>query len=160
MLEKRNRKLLYELDANYRRPSRILGKKIRMSEQLVSYTINSFLKKGILLGFYPLIDYSRSGYLSFIVCFKVYYLNHQSFTSLIKKLQEHPQITSIIECDGKYDLLLVFHAKNPSSFNKTLKRLISDNSELRNYMILTSVVEHHYLRNYLLGKHGEDDTVI
>lgn len=160
MLPKRDLKLLYELDANYRKPYTQVGKKLRMSEQLVSYKVRSFAKAGIIAGQYPLIDYSRFGLLTFIVFFKVHYRSEQNFRKLIELLKEHENVMTVIECDGKYDLLVIFAAKNPSSFNKKLKHLLSRNSELRDWMILTSVVEHHYFRDYLAGKEGGEDTVV
>ena len=75
-------------------------------------------------------------------------------TKLLEELKGHENVLSIMESDGKYDLLVIFASKNPSSFNKKLKILVSDYPQLKDWMILTSVVDHHYLRNYLLGKGG------
>lgn len=159
-LEKKELKLIYELDSNYRKPYSKIGKKIRMSEQLISHKVKSFVRKGIIEGYCPIMDYSRFGLLTFVVCFKVHYRSEQSFNKLINQLKEDDDITAIMECDGKYDLIVIFAAKNPSSFNKKLKKIVSENPELRGQTILTAVVEHYYLRDYLVGKDGEEDTII
>ncbi len=161
MLHKKDLRLLYELDSNYRKTFTQIGKKIRMSEQLVSYKIHSFEEKKIILDYVPNIDYSRFGYLTFIVFFKVHYINEQSFERLTHKLKQHENITSIIECDGNYDLMVTFAAKNPSSFNKKLKQLVSENpKELRHHTILTTVVEHHFPRSYLIDSEDRYDTIL
>src|SRR3989338_8187574 len=161
MLHKKDLRLLYELDSNYRKTFTQIGKKIRMSEQLVSYKIHSFEEKKIILDYIPNIDYSRFGYLTFIVIFKVHYINEQSFDRLTHKLKQHENITSIIECDGNYDLMVTFAAKNPSSFNKKLKQLVSENpKELRHHTILTTVVEHHFPRSYLINTEERFDMIL
>lgn len=161
MLPKKDLRLLYELDCNYRKTFTQFGKKIRMSEQLVSYKIHSFEEKKIILDYLPNIDYSRFGYLTFIVFFKVHYINEQSFARLIHKLKQHENIISITECDGTYDLMVTFAARNPSSFNKKLKQLVSENpKELRHHTILTTVVEHHFPRSYLIESEDRYDTIL
>ncbi len=161
MLHKKDIRLLYELDCNYRNTYTKIGKKIRMSEQLVSYKVHSFEEKKIILDYVPQIDYSRFGYLTFLVFFKVHYTNEQSFNRLIQKIKAHENIISVIECDGNYDLIITFAAKNPSSFNKKLKLLISENpKELRHHMILTTVVEHHFPRSYLINTEDRFDTIL
>ncbi len=161
MLHKKDLRLLYELDCNYRKTFTQIGKKIRMSEQLVSYKIHSFEQRKIILDYVPSIDYSRFGYLAFIVFFKVHYINEHSFNRLIAKLKQHENIISITECDGNYDLMVAFSAKNPSSFNKKIKQLVSENpKELRHHTILTTVVEHHFPRSYLIDSEDRYDTIL
>jgi len=161
MIKKSDLKLLFELDSNSRNSFSKIGKKIRMSEQLVSYKVTQLEKRKIISSFYPLIDYSRLGYLTFMVYFKVHYQNEALFYELIKRMKLHPNILRVMECDGTYDLITIFAAKNPSSFNKMLKKIVEENQkELRSWMILTTIVEHHSLRNYLVGKEPEKDVVI
>ncbi len=159
-LKKKDSRMLFELDLNYRRPYSRIGKKIKMSQQMISYRVKSMVSDGAIQGYYPLVDYSRFGCLNFRVYFKINYVSKERFAELIKKISDHKNITRVMECDGRYDLLTVFAAKNPSSFNKMFRELIESNQkQLKNYVILTTVVEHYYSRNYLGGK-TERDTII
>ena len=158
--ENKEFRLLYEMDSNCRKPFSAIGKKIRMSQQLISYKVKSMAKEGIIKGNYPLIDYSRFGYLDFMVFFRANYVSEKNFAELIERMKKHDSITQLIECDGKYDILATFAAKNPSAFNKTLRKLIVEDPELKNCMILPMVVEHHFLRNYLVRKIGDEDVVV
>jgi len=154
-------KLIYELDSNYRQPYSRIARKIRMSQQLVNYKVKSLAGSGVLLGKCPLIDYSRFGYLSFRVFFKVNYSDQERFRKMIAEIKKHPNITMVSECEGLYDLMLVFSAKNPSSFNKLLREMISGNQkQLKNCMILTTVVEHHFPRKFLINSPNYSDTVV
>lgn len=161
ILKKRDLRLLYELDSDYRKPHSKIGARLRMSQQLISYKVRMFTENGIIQGYYPLIDYSRFGYLSFLVFFKLNYLAGESLDNLVSRMTAHENITSIYECEGKYDLAVVFAARNPSSFNKMLRKLISEHPrQLRNCVILSMVVEHHFPRSYLVGSTSRGDIVI
>ena len=145
-------KLLLELDKNCREPLSLIAKKIKISQQLTSYKIKNYLENKLILSFNPFIDYVRFGYLNFRVYLKINYLSEEKFNALLKILQEHPSITELLECGGKYDLIAVFATLSPSEFNKKLKELISKYpSQLRNYTILTTIVTHYYSRYYLIN---------
>lgn len=153
---------MFELSENARRPYSQIGRKIRLSQQLVSYKVKSYMKSGLIKGFYPLVDYSKIGYLSFIVFFKINYANKEHFMDLISKISKNEAVIEVTECGGRYDIITVFSAKNPSSFNKAMKELIFDYSQsLKDYMILTGVVAHNFPRKYLLGiKNNVDDIIV
>jgi len=144
-------KLLLELDKDCRQPLSTLSRNLRISEQLIGYKIKSYMDEGIILSFNAFIDYVTLGYLNFRVYFKINYLSDQKFNTLIKGLYDHPSIIEIIECGGKYDLVAVFATINPSEFNKKLKELIAKNPlQLKNYVILTTVIIHYYGRTYFV----------
>ncbi len=159
-LKKKDFRLLYELDANYRQPSVKLCKKTRMSEQLISHKIAQYHKKSIIRGTIPLIDYARFGLHTYIVFFKASYHSEEKFHNLVHHLTSRDDIIMIFECDGKYDLLAMFISKNPSAFNKSLKHLLSEVKGLKEGLILTTIVHHLFLRNYLVRKEGLDDLVM
>ncbi|HII16408.1 TPA: AsnC family transcriptional regulator [Candidatus Woesearchaeota archaeon] len=159
-LEKKDLSLMYQLDANYRRSYAAIGKDIRMSEQLINHKIKRFSAEGIISGFRPLIDYSRFGLYSFIAFFRVSYQSEDAFNELIASVKKEQSVLSLMICDGSYDLAVRFAASNPSSFNKQFKRMLSEFPKLRVRMILTVVVEHQFLRDYLVKKQRPLDVVV
>jgi len=160
MPSKKDLPLLFELDRNYRNPYSKIARKIRMSQQLVNYKVKAMVENGSIMGNYPLIDYSRLGYLNFHVYFKVNYVSRERFAELVGDLKKHESIISIMEADGRHDLMTVFAAKNPSAFNKMLREVISSNpKQLKKCMVLTSVVEHHFPKNYLVNRMKINDVV-
>ncbi len=154
-------KLLSMLDLDARMPLSQIGKKIRLSQQLISHKIKRYMEDEIILSFYSLIDYAKFGYLNFRVFFKINYLSQEKFLDLIKNISKTGNVTEIVECGGRYDLLTVFSNRNPSQFNKQFKALISQNpKQLKNYDIATSVVSHYYPRAYLIEDKKEEDIII
>jgi len=161
-LKKRDKRLLYEFCRNSRRPYTVLARKARMSQQLAAYKIRAMRESGLIALSYPLIDYSRFGLLKFSVHFRVNYRSEQAFRDLVARLSKHEDVVGVDERDGKYDLIVSFAARNPSAFNKTLRHLIEKNpDQLKEHMILTSVVSHYFPRKYLVGLESSTrDTVI
>lgn len=144
--------ILRQLELDSRMPFAKIGKKTRMSQQRISYSVNSLIERNVIEKFYSLIDYSKFDVLRFRVYFNVNYTNEEEFKELIKHLKNEPSTSWIATCEGKYDIICTFLASNPSSFNKTLKRIMREfPNQLQNYIILTTIVMRHFGRKYLFN---------
>jgi DNA-binding Lrp family transcriptional regulator len=151
-LKKRDKKLLYELCRDSRQPYTALARKSAMSQQLVSYKIKAMRESGLVGFSYPIIDYSRFGLLRFHVHFRVNYRSSRKLQDIVSFIAGHESVVGVTARGGHYDLIVTFMARNPSSFNKTLRDLIEQNpDQLKNHMILTNVVSHHFPKKYLIG---------
>lgn len=144
------RSVLRELEFDSRMPFTKIGKRIRTSQQRVSYTINSLTEKGIIEKFYTLVDYSKLNALHFRVYFQVNYISGEKFKELVDYLVSNPHTSWIANCGGRYDLICTFFALNPSQFNKTLKSIMEKfPKQLQNYTVLTTIVIRGFGRKYL-----------
>ena len=142
--------ILNQLELDSRMPFTKMGKKIRMSQQKISYAVDSLIKKEIINGFYTLIDYSKLDIINFRVYFRVSYTTQEEFKELIKYLKEEPSTSWIATCEGRYDLICTFLAYNPSNFNKTLKEIMRKfPKQLENYIVLTTIVSRRFGRKFL-----------
>jgi len=153
-LKKAEKKILSRLELNSRTPFSKFKKRLRKSQQQISYTVNSLLKKGIIQQFNTIIDYSKLNVLSFRVYFKVSYVGKEKFTKLIEFLKSDPHTSWVATCGGRYDLICTFMSANPSQFNKTLKAIMAKfPAQLKNYLVLTTVVvrgfgRKHFFKNF------------
>jgi DNA-binding Lrp family transcriptional regulator len=157
-LSKKDIMILYNLDLNSRNSLNKISKDVKISPQLLNYKLKKFEEEQLIESHNTIIDYSRLGYISFIVCFKVNYVNDTIFKKLIKTFLKNPNTLSVIECGGRWDLIVKFIAKNSSAFNKEFKNILYENSkQLRNYDVLTIVVRHDYNRSYLINKKHDNN---
>ena len=62
MIDTIDKKLLFELNLNCRKSNTELGKKLRISKQVVNYRINQLEKKEILRSYHALIDWQKLGF--------------------------------------------------------------------------------------------------
>lgn len=142
--------ILRQLEIDSRVAFSKIGKKTRMSQQRISYAVDSLIKKGVIENFFTLIDYSRLNVINFRVYFKVNYTTQEEFEKLISYLKQESSTSWIATCSGKYDLICTFFAPNPSSFNKTLKGIMRQfPNQLQNHTVLTTIVTRNFGRKYL-----------
>jgi DNA-binding Lrp family transcriptional regulator len=152
-ISKTEKAILRQLELNARMPFSKIGKRLRMSQQRVSYAVDTMIKKNIIETFYTLIDYSKFDIMNFRVYFRVNYTTQEEFDKLIQYLKAEPSTSWIANCGGRYDLICTFLAFNPSRFNKTLKNIMRNfPAQLENYTILTTIVSRSLGRKYLFSK--------
>ncbi|HLC46738.1 MAG TPA: Lrp/AsnC family transcriptional regulator [Candidatus Nanoarchaeia archaeon] len=144
-----DRDLLFIYSENARMRLKILAKALKKTPQRLKYTLTNLEKEGIVRAPHCIFDYSYLGLLLFRVYFKGGYISENDKLGIIKKLSEHPYVTSIYELTGEFDLALEFIAPNPSRFNKELKTAANLIPTLNNYKIILNVVTHVYPRQYL-----------
>lgn len=145
-------KVLKQLEIDSRMPLSAIARKIKKSQQQVSYTVNSLIEKEIIQKFCAIIDYSKFDIISFTVYFKVNYVSREKFEKLIDYIVSDMHTSWVVSCSGRYDLICAFLAQNPSQFNKSLKGMIAKfPKELTNYNVATTVVNRWFGRKYLFN---------
>ncbi|RME30956.1 Lrp/AsnC family transcriptional regulator [Candidatus Woesearchaeota archaeon] len=143
--------LLRVLERDARSQLSVVGRRHRISQQQLSYSLGALERKGILHSLYTVIDYSKLNVLNFRVYFRVNYIAEARMKQLLSALNREPHTSFIASCGGRYDLICTFLAENPSQFNKTLRSIIAAFPEqLQNYTVLTTVVNRYFGRKYLL----------
>ena len=156
-LSKVEKSVLSKLEADSRQPLSKIGKKIRRSQQQVSYTVNSLIEKGVIQNFDTLIDYSKLDIINFRVFFKISYSSQEKIDELINHINSDTHTSHLVTCGGSYDMICTFFALNPSQFNKTLKGILSKFPEqIQNYDVLTTIVIRWFSRKYIFGDLPEE----
>ena len=74
-LSSNEKSILKQLESNGRMSFSKIAKNTRKSQQRVSYTVSSLMKKNIIKNFYTLVDYSKLDVISFRVYFRISYVN-------------------------------------------------------------------------------------
>jgi DNA-binding Lrp family transcriptional regulator len=111
-LDLKDRKILYHLDLDSRQSFRSLGKKVGLSKDVVASRVKKLQEKGIIKGFYAMIDYLKLGYGVFR-----FYFSFQNVTTELKKeiidyFMNEKYVGSVKSLEGNYDLLVAILVKN------------------------------------------------
>jgi DNA-binding Lrp family transcriptional regulator len=125
-LDLKDRKILYHLDFDSRQSFRSLGKKVGLSKDIVASRVKKLQEKGIIKGFFGIIDYSKLGY----SLYRFYFSFQNVTTELKKEIIEYflndKYVATIISLEGNYDLLVCILVKNypqaQSFWENTLKK--------------------------------------
>ncbi len=154
-------RVIGHLDLNARSRLKDIGRQIKRSEQIVSYTMNTLIKNGVIKGFYSLIDYSKLGVLNFRVLFRLNYISEAKFEKFKDFIIRDPHTMWVASCGGRYDLLCTFGARNPSQFNKLLRKIMADFSEqIESCNIVTTIVARFSCMKYMTALRNYDDPFI
>jgi len=152
--------LLTELENDARQPLSQLAKTLNISQQLLSYRLQSLQKKGILYGFYTMINFTMFGYTRYRVMARLSNFSQKKFNAIISYLSDHPNVQWIVECGGRWDLLFNFMAKNIIQLDQFLREIKNKFPEqIQNYGILTVVETIELGRAYFTKKTRESQVL-
>ena len=129
MIDKIDKKILFELDRNCRIPDTQLAKIVGRSKESVRYRIKQLVEKGIITGFHTWIDPTKLGYNSYKIYLKLANIpeKKQAFINLLKK---EKRLFWLGVADGAWDLGLTFFDKNNLEFYKIQNELVSKFKDL------------------------------
>lgn len=160
-LNKTDIKLLAELENDARQTNSQIAKKLKTSQQVISYRINSLLKKRIIEHFYTIINFTKLGYTQYRTMIRLSNINEQKHKQIILYLKKHSNVLWIIDCGGRWDLLVNFLAKSIIQYDKFINDFKNSFPEqIQNYDVLTTVEGFYFNSDFLTNKTREIKDVI
>lgn len=115
-MDKLDHRILYELDLNARQSNIQIGKKLKISKDVVKYRIERLLKQGIIKGFYAELDAYKMGYFSFRILLRLQNITIQTEKDIINYLVDDPKVAWVHSSEGNWDLLFAVWVKNIGEF--------------------------------------------
>ncbi len=155
-LDKKDFKLLYELEQDSRQPLSQIAKKLKTSQQVISYRLQQLQKNEIVTEFYTLINFAKLGYSSYRTMIRLGNVTDESYSKLIDFLKNHSNILWLVECGGRWDLIVNILSSNPVQYNKFLLEIRNKYKNIIEDFDLLLTIEGIYLgRDYLVEKQRE-----
>ncbi|MEA3514792.1 MAG: winged helix-turn-helix transcriptional regulator [Nanoarchaeota archaeon] len=152
-LDKKDKEILFELDLNARMPLTQLAKRIKLSPQTTKYRIERLEKKGVIRGYVTFFDASKFGYLYYRLYIRYENVSLEDEKRIIDYFKKHEDVVWFISTSGRWDLEILFTARNFIHFNKILKDVYAKfPDKLHNNLISVSIANYHQKRGYLLNK--------
>jgi Lrp/AsnC family transcriptional regulator for asnA, asnC and gidA len=151
-LDLKDKKILFELDFNARMPYSVLGKKVGLSKHGVEYRIQNLIKRGIINGFYPVINVPLMGFLYCRLTLTLQNITREKRKEINDYLLQHKKVFWLLDMQGIFDLGIVIWADSVSDFKDFIEELESKYGEFikkKNETIATDVI--HFQHRYLLG---------
>jgi len=125
-IDKKDRKILYQLDVDSRQSLSQIGKKVGLPKNVVAYRINRLKKLGILKHHYTIIDASKLGYISFRIYLTYQYTQPEQEKEILNYFVKNKYTWWIGSIEGMYDIGIHIWVRDTSEFsyfwNETLKK--------------------------------------
>jgi len=148
--------ILYELEKNARQSSSEIAKKLNTSQQVISYRINSLRRKGVIGGFYTVVNFAALGYTSYRTMIRLSNINEHKYKKIIEYLKNNSNVLWLVECGGRWDIIVNFLANNIIHYNKILTDFKNSfPKQIQNYDILTTLNIIDFGRDYFTKKTRE-----
>ena|SRR3989338_4502447 len=153
-----DKKLLFELDMNARATNAELAKALRISKQSVQYRIHILQKRGVIKGFYTVLDFSKIGflYVRFFVKFKD--ITKEIENEIINYCVNNHNYSWIVSIDGRWDLAIVFLVDDYVRIKELADEFLSHHGTcVDSYEIsIATRIDHLQNRFFLEGQQGRE----
>lgn len=150
-LDKKDKKILYQLDLNSRQSFNQIAKKVRLSREVVQYRIKQLEKKGVIKGYQTLIDITKLGYLSCRFFIKLQEDTPEQENRIIEYYKKHPKFWWVDQIGGFRDLGLACWARDVYEFYEIKEDLMKRFGKYVNKLELAIYCKFYiYDRDYLI----------
>ncbi len=154
-LDRLDRRILFELDRNSRRPYSELSRSLKQGRDRVEYRAQRLIEEKIIRRFTTSVNLYRLGF----TIYKTYLRlenNKTRVTEFIDFLRAHPRVYWIALTDGGWDLMLAIFARHPREFHEIHSSILSAFNEIvLNFGMYTIADMRVYRKHYFVGK-GEE----
>ncbi len=160
-LDKLDKKILYELDLNARQSFSEIAKKVRLSKEVVNYRVKQMETKGIIKGYYTLINQYKLGYMCnrFFIKFKL--ISTDKEKEIVDYFVKHPKYWWIDTAVGHVDLGAGTWEKDIFGFKERREEMLDQFEQYIADFTQTSYLGFYiYKRAYLVNKKAKDTDVI
>lgn len=150
-LDKKTRRLLFELDRNSRASVAALARKISLPEETVRYRVRTLFDEGIITTCYPVVGVGNLGMSIHKVMLKLHKAGEAKIDALAKFLVQHPLTNWVARFDGVFDLGCTLWIQDLSElveFIDQLKR--SFHAHIKTISHAVNIVTEIFPRDHLL----------
>lgn len=145
-----DKKILTELDSNSRINYSAIGKKIRIAKETVKYRIEQLQKKGVIKGFYTLINLSRMGFMVYRLYLRFRNTTPKEEEQIISSIAESQNVSILYKINGPYHLAIGVWVKDFWELNKFIKDLkLNFSPNLISLNLSTIISYNEFTRSYL-----------
>jgi Lrp/AsnC family transcriptional regulator for asnA, asnC and gidA len=149
-LDKLDLKLILELENNSRQTISKISKKIKTSQQLVSYRLAKLKERNIIKKFTTIIDYDLLDFRFYKVYFKLANTNSSKLKEIKDYIKTLKNIDYISECYNNFDLNVDIITHDIVELDKIIKNIRNKfYSQIKNDLILECIKNIHLEKDYL-----------
>ena len=124
-LDIKDQKIVHELDHNPRMSTSQLGKKVRLSQQVVDYRIKRLQEQGIITSFGTIINTAKLGYQQYRLFLQLSSLGEGEKKKIIQYLAEHHRVYWAALVGNSWDLFVVVFVRNYHELESFLDELFT-----------------------------------
>lgn len=148
-MDKKDQKILIELDKDPRITTSKLAKKVRISQQVADYRLKKLTEQGYVAKFGTIIDLYRLNIQQYRIFLRFKGIGADKKKKIFTFLKKHPQVYWAARIGGRFDLLIVIGVANYPSFEEWMDELYKAFPQCfhdyrANYVLTHEMYKHKY----------------
>ncbi len=149
-LDSKDRKILYELDKDARQTNSEIGRKVRLSKEVVKYRIDRMLEKGPIVRFYTLTNYFKLGISKYKLYLRFRDVDKERIEEIGHYFKSHNKTEWVVTVTGRWDMIIGFLVRNINEFDEQVQQMMNRFSDnIQEKAMTTTLYLAHHLREYL-----------
>ena len=112
MLQELDKKILYSLDEDSSKSLTKISQELGITPQLVKYHLEKLEKEGIILAYWPMIEFRKLGYFNVSYFLKLKNLSVEAEKSMYQYLKNANDFNIVMRGDGYWDLHITISTKS------------------------------------------------
>ena len=138
--------LINELLGDGRASLRSLAETLDVSVTTVSNHLQDLEETGVIRGYSPIVDYDALGY--DVTAIMQLTVEGTAFSDVTESLRERPQILSVYEVTGGFDVIAIGKFQDTDDMNGQIKSILNDSgiNESNTSVVLNTVNEHEQFK--------------
>ncbi|MGV8150345.1 MAG: Lrp/AsnC family transcriptional regulator [Candidatus Woesearchaeota archaeon] len=156
-LDKKDSKILYELDQDARQSNSQIAKKVGLSKEVVNYRIKRLEEEKIILRYSTIIDMFRIGFHKYKLYLRLRGADKEKTEEIGEYFNNHKKTEWVVIGTGRWDVIANFWVKNVNEFDDEIKTFQNKYSTyIQEKTTVTTLQISHATREYLHeGKKNE-----
>lgn len=160
-LDKKDKRIIFELDRNSRQSIHDLAKKTSLSRDVVAYRLKRLENLGIVKNYITIIDFTKFGLIVIRLYLKLQRITPEIRNKIIEFFTKQDNNFTVFETDGEYDLAVGFLVKDLSEYQNSYEDFLKKFKPYvlkKNFCVFLDFI--HYLRNYLIDEKFKDLSIL
>jgi Lrp/AsnC family leucine-responsive transcriptional regulator len=159
-MDKRDKRLLWELDQDCRQPTTRLAKKLRIPVSVANYRIERLVRKGFITRFVAMVNYAGFGLSTYKVYLQFQGMTAEAEKEVLAALTRDRRIGYVARYSGQWDLVFAVYTNQSGAFDRILSDFMDRYSGFILRKALSILVEVEvYNRDYFLERQGTQKKV-
>ncbi len=161
ILDTKDKKILAELDMDARQSISSIAKKVGLSKEVVNYRIKQLEKKGVINGYYTVLNITKLGLMFCRFFTRVQNVDLKKEKEIFEFAQQHPEVCWVVSTKGPWDLVFVMLVNKINEFKKItdlFSYTYGTHFQTRHVSIATKI--HHMKHKYLYGKNDYTEKIL
>ncbi len=156
-VDTKDMKILYELDKNSRQSNSEIGKKVRLSKEVVKYRIDRMIENGVIIKFNTITNYFKLGFSKYRLFLRFKDVDKEKLEEIGNYFRENGKAEWVVSCTGRWDMVVTFHLRNVNEFDDEMQKMMNKFSFfIQEKATATTLHLVHHLREYLKASESRE----